>query len=280
LNEEGVQAGDAEAVHQMRVGLRRLRAAMSIFKRLVDDPESEHIKAELEWLTEELGPARDFDVFVNETPALDCEARLHAEELGHLSTVLGERRAEGFERAAEAVRSHRYRRLVLDTALWLTGGAWATTDDELVRARRELPVRPFARRVLKRRTRKIDKRLRKLAVLDERARHKLRISVKKLRYATEFFASLFPAGNSERKAFVKALKELQDALGNLNDAVVHDRVAREITAADPNRRHAPDREATFAIGLVRGREDADGDDLLSRAAKARTRLHGARPFWQ
>jgi inorganic triphosphatase YgiF len=50
----------------MRVGLRRLRAAMSLFKELIEQPDSEHIESELKWLTEQLGAARDLDVLLKE----------------------------------------------------------------------------------------------------------------------------------------------------------------------------------------------------------------------
>jgi triphosphatase len=48
----------------MRVGLRRLRAAISVFKELLPGAETEKIKTELRWLTDQLGPARDFDVLI------------------------------------------------------------------------------------------------------------------------------------------------------------------------------------------------------------------------
>jgi triphosphatase len=65
-NQRSVSAGDAEGIHQMRVGLRRLRAALSLFKPLIESAETESIKTELKWLTDELAPARDFDVLVTE----------------------------------------------------------------------------------------------------------------------------------------------------------------------------------------------------------------------
>src|SRR6516164_9939008 len=60
---------DPEGVHQMRVGLRRLRATMSLFAGLLRGPETVGIKAELKWLTGELGPAREFEVLVNRVGA-------------------------------------------------------------------------------------------------------------------------------------------------------------------------------------------------------------------
>jgi triphosphatase len=62
-NESAVRKLDSEGVHQMRVGLRRLRGAMALFKRLLGDKQSERIKSELKWLTGELAPARDLDVY-------------------------------------------------------------------------------------------------------------------------------------------------------------------------------------------------------------------------
>ena len=63
-NEHAVRVGDAEGVHQMRVGLRRLRAAISLFSSLLEDRQTSAIKHELKWLTSELGPARELDVFI------------------------------------------------------------------------------------------------------------------------------------------------------------------------------------------------------------------------
>jgi CHAD domain-containing protein len=60
----GLLAGHPEGVHQMRVGLRRLRAAISLFSNILEVSETSAIKSELKWLTEELGPAREFEVFL------------------------------------------------------------------------------------------------------------------------------------------------------------------------------------------------------------------------
>ena len=63
-NEPAVLKDDAEGVHQMRVGLRRLRTAISLFSAILQDRQTEQIKAELKWITGELGPARELDVLV------------------------------------------------------------------------------------------------------------------------------------------------------------------------------------------------------------------------
>src|SRR5882757_6399151 len=102
LNEDAVRKGDAEGIHQMRVALRRLRASISIFKEILQDPQSERVKAELKWLTEQLGPARDMDVLVKETVVPLREAQPRRKKLATLHTVLEERRSAEFEKAKQA----------------------------------------------------------------------------------------------------------------------------------------------------------------------------------
>jgi len=74
-NEPAMCAGHAEALHQMRIGLRRLRAAIAIFDDVIADDDLKKVKAELKWITRELGPARDLDVF-----AADVLAPLRASQ--------------------------------------------------------------------------------------------------------------------------------------------------------------------------------------------------------
>lgn len=281
LNRAGVVARLPEASHQMRVGLRRLRAVMSVFKELLQDPESARLKAELRWLTNELGDARDFEVFARQNAELGAERERYAPEMAALCAALEQRRAEGLARAARAVESERYRRLLNALALWLAGGAWATTTDELVRTRRERRARAFARAELRARTRKLHARLKKIATLDDQARHELRISVKKLRYAAEFFGSLFPRRKRRRATMLALLKELQEALGRLNDGVIHERVAKHLVLGErlPSG-EVPDRTLAFAVGLVCGREDAAVDAVYARLGRARGRLTRRTHFWR
>ena len=66
-NADPVRNMDSEGVHQMRVGLRRLRAAISLFDDILPRASTGRIKAELKWLTGELAPAREIDVFLKES---------------------------------------------------------------------------------------------------------------------------------------------------------------------------------------------------------------------
>ncbi|HUO97160.1 MAG TPA: CHAD domain-containing protein [Rhizomicrobium sp.] len=273
-NEPGVRAADSESVHQMRVGLRRLRAAMSVFKDLLQDSESQTVKAELKWLTEQLGPARDFDVFVRESVAPLTHT---AAEMGVLQQDLEQRRDEGFHRAREAVDGERYRKLVLRVALWLASGIWTANADPLKRLPRERPVAEFASEVLSARLSKIVKKMKKLKKLDVHNRHKLRIAVKKLRYASEFFDSLFSGGKRGRRKLAAVLEELQDVLGTLNDFSVHRRLAGEFVHDGGHKDRRP--EKAFAMGIVTGREQTRFETCMAAAMKAGGRISKRGRFW-
>jgi triphosphatase len=263
-NELAVRQGDPEGIHQMRVGLRRLRAAISLFRVMLQGRETDRVKGELKWLTVQLGSARDTDVLVSKTVVPYLERHPGRREFEVLAHDLEKERSAGFARARAAVESDRFRRVLLDCALWLVDGEWRNDDDDLKRVQRGRRVIDFAQEELSRRTRKIVKRVRKLERLDAGSRHKLRIAVKKVRYAREFFASLNP-GNLKRKAgrnIDRALKGLQNALGSLNDMRVHLHRARDFADANAASRKA------FAIGYLTGREEAGADDVLAKALAA------------
>lgn len=268
-NRAAVIAGAPEGVHQMRVGLRRLRTALSLFQELIVGPDLAGIKKDLKWLGGELGPARDFDVFLRKSVTPMKEEGVA--EAAALETDLAVRRKRGLERARRMATGPRYRAILLKTALWLTGGHWAVSEDELRRDRRTRPLTDTARDILAARHGKVARKLSKLKKLDARHRHKLRIAVKKLRYAVGFFGSLYGHGKA-RGRFTGRLEELQDALGRLNDIRVHQDFAAKATTL-------PRREA-FALGRITGQEHAVIADCVAVAAKAGARLRKQKIFWR
>src|SRR4029079_16638481 len=82
------------------------------------------------------------------------------------------------------------------------------------------PIDDFAEEELTRRRKKVKKKGDGIAALTPDERHALRIHVKKLRYAAEFFLSLFPGKKKSKRAFLTSLKNLQTALGDVNDIAV------------------------------------------------------------
>lgn len=278
-NEGAVRRGDSEGIHQMRVGLRRLRAAISVFKDMLAGSETEEIKSELKWITQQLASARDNDVLLRDSIVPLRDACPGSREIALLAADIERRRDKGFEEAQAAVRSARYRTCVLRTALWLMAGDWSKNQDALARARRDTAVLAFARDVLPHRTGKILRKSRKLSSLDAHKRHKLRIAVKKLRYATEFFAPLSARPNEAktRQRFESAIQLLQHALGKLNDVTIHEKLAHDLANSATHVAHAT--QQAYAFGYLTGREQKKVRACLASAKKARKKLADAKAFW-
>lgn len=282
-NEAALLAGDPEGVHQMRVGLRRLRAAMSLFADILRDPETDALKKEVRWLTRELGPARELHVLVTRVVAPVKRRHSRVEGVSSLSRDLAEQRAAALARAQEAVRSARFRALTLEIAAWLEAGQWTRPQDERVRDRGDVPIEDSVAEQLTRRFRKIRKRGKKLKELDAGPRHKLRIQAKKVRYASEFFADLFAGkrASRRRKRFSSALGRVQDCLGDLNDIAVHeDRIAAIASGGRRRRHQRGNPKRAFAAGLLTGHEDARLDMVLENAVDAHAALAKLKPFWR
>ena len=277
-NEAALRRGDPGGVHQMRVGLRRLRAAMSLFKALLDDPQSAAIKAGLKWLTTQLGPARELEVLVNRVVGPVTRRKSPWDGMPTLSRQFTQRRSEALACAQDAVESERFRLLTLDVAEWLEIGQWTKPSDDLVRDRGELPVAVFAAEQLSKRRKKIRKARKGFDGLDARRRHKLRIHAKKLRYAADFFAAVFAGKQRDKRSekFLGALERVQDTLGDVNDICVHEKVISTAGAKPPRL----SRKKAFAAGLLTGREDARLETVMAAADKALAQFARAKPFWR
>ncbi|MEO8484794.1 MAG: CYTH and CHAD domain-containing protein [Betaproteobacteria bacterium] len=257
---------DPEWVHQMRIAVRRLRSCLALADGIAAASALAHLRAETRWALDALGPARDLDVFVVETlPAvlddLDRADGESAKPVHDLARGAARRRRSASGAAVACVASTRFTRLALAAsalAASLRAGGIADAGEP-----RGGDARRFAMRVVERRARRLDKAGAGLEHADVEARHAVRIAAKKLRYATEFFATLFPRRRT--RDYRRALAKLQDALGGFNDAAVAARVAAVLAG--------PTAPATVAIQRWSAGRIAQGaeriDDAWSDYAKAR-----------
>jgi inorganic triphosphatase YgiF len=265
-NEVGVQAGDSESLHQMRVGLRRLRAALAQFRDVLALPEP--LVKELDWLSSQLGPARDWDVMATSTLP-DAAAQMPDPEGFAELRLAAEYRSEEMQAAAAvALASSRYARLSLGLARCLRGRCWREELDDAARKRLKQPAGALARRMLQDGRRRLLKRGRKLDKASARARHRVRIAAKKDRYASEFFRSLYPGKKGRR--YIRALAGLQDELGWRNDAAVADGLLRSL----PDGQSHLETPAAFLRGYLAARQRGGKRQLI----KAWKKFSRARPI--
>jgi triphosphatase len=209
-NEMPVLAGeDPEGVHQARVAVRRLRAALSAFESVLAAEELQLFAAELRWLQQCLGSARDWDVLIGETLDPLAAEIGHNGGLGELLARAGAEREAAYRVARDVLRTERYAALQLRLERWFDG-----PRSDLAAG----PLPPFSAQVLDRYDKKLSRSGRRLAELPENELHAVRIKAKKARYAAEFFRGLFDKKAARR--YIASVRGIQDHLGALNDAAV------------------------------------------------------------
>jgi len=282
-NEPALLSHRVEAVHQMRVALRRLRAAISIFSDIVSDDRTDAVKAELKWLSQEFGDARNLDAFLME--ALRPLQRRHQDEPGLASVVrmFTRRRLKGHRRAQDATQSARFRNLLIETGEWIETGAWRNPQEPATGARLATPVEEYTAGLLSRRTKKIKRRAALMSELTFEQLHDLRIQIKKLRYASEFFVTAYPGRKAGRrfKKFRASLAELQASLGAINDIVTRRELCREVVAGpSPNLSAELNHHRSYAAGLIMGDQQAQMQTMLDQSRKTYRRFSRAKPFWK
>jgi CHAD domain-containing protein len=272
-NEPAVLAGQAEGIHQMRVAARRLRAALSALKPMIPPDQYQWSLAELKWLAGTLAPARNWDVFAADLlqpveRALPVEA-----ELKRLSEAAEQRRRTAYVQAREAITSRRYAATMLKLARWFDMRGWRDQPASEQAVLLFAPIGEVAPALIERRWRRARKRSRQFSKLSHQQRHKLRISLKKLRYTIEFLEDLFD-GHAV-KALEKHLKPLQEDLGRLNDVRTAHQLVEEVS------RHVNEggSEISRAGGIVLGWHDRGLSDQEPKLRRDVNRMRRAKPFW-
>lgn len=266
------RARSPRLVHQTRVGLRRLRAALSIFRPILDAEGLARAKAETKWLASELDPVRDIDVFAETYFGEVDDGGIDDPNLAALHQRVVEAQAAAHQAAVKAVQSQRFSDLLLDVSRWVEVGAWTRNADPEVVKVRTAPISAYGAARLEHLRSQVKKKGRRLVHREPDARHKLRLKVKKLRYAVEFFSHAFKVSDTRRRRYTELAKDLQDALGELNDLAT----ARATVARIVGPRAS---ELAFTAGRLVGARQESEPKMLQRARKACKAVGDAEPFW-
>jgi CHAD domain-containing protein len=257
-----------QTLNQMRVAVRRLRASLSTFAPMLPPDQRRWASQELRWLADALGEARNLDVFSGSLLPPARAALPDASEFERLSQAAERRRRDAHAGVVQAIGSTRYTEALLALFRWLDGPDWRSTGDA---APCDEPIEKLAPLLLDRCRAQAEKRATDFVKQSPRKRHRLRIALKKLRYAAEMLGSLYDAAAT--RVFIQRLKRMQDDLGDANDVSV----ARDIIKS-----LAPDRRST-GIAYAGHRMLAWHNQRLAES-EPRTRQHlsellAATPFW-
>jgi CHAD domain-containing protein len=266
------QVKDPEVLHQLRIGLRRLRAAYATFKPILPREDLYRLKNESNWLSGELDPARDLDVFIENMLPIAKEAVSDDPMLAGFGERLLQARASAYNRALAAVDSKRFANFLLNCAEWETTALSGQDHDRPVASLRDGDASALAIKALNRLYRQLRKSSKHLKTLDPMSRHRARIKAKKLRYAAEFFSSTFGKSRQKRRQrFIASLSALQNALGDLNDVATARRTALAVAGHS-----AP---LGFHAGRLISCRDRGEPRLLAKAVHVHNRWRHTKPFW-
>ncbi|MGC4894836.1 CHAD domain-containing protein [Micromonospora sp. DT31] len=252
--------GDEDAVHDMRVATRRLRATLRTFRGLWDRRESEAVRAELRWLGGELGRVRDGQVMA--TRLTEAVHELPAElVLGPVAARVGQRFAADLADASTALRaaldSDRYPDLLVRLDR-LVDGPVENVDRRWVDRR--------VRRAVRRADARLDRALADSGPDGDAALHEARKKYKAARYAVELRV---PVAGKPAARLVKRFKALQNLLGTHQDSVV----TREVLHRQALRAYA-EGENTFTYGLLHARQAAAAGHDRPAVLRTRDRARG------
>jgi CHAD domain-containing protein len=204
-------AGDAEAVHQIRVAITRLRAAVAFFAPIVVDAEWLRLKKEIAWLNGPLGAARDSDVVIEYAR----RKRYGAWAPRISGKQLAERQVSDHRRLVRCLRAVRTQRLIAALVRWIRQGPWL---ERYKRRKDAEALQSYCADQFNRWHERLVRKGRHLRTLDASRRHRLRIKVKRFRYMLEALAkSVDLGGQSEWRDLHGSAKRLQRALGDLRD---------------------------------------------------------------
>jgi triphosphatase len=232
-----------ESIHQMRVGLRRLRAGLGLFRAMLETDRFDAFRDKAKAIATTLGAARDWDVFDDHVRAGPLAQFPDEEGLTALLDAARVRRDDAYRDARALIAAPDTNRFVLELRSLAAGRGWREGMEAPGDARFALPAGDFAIRALNRLHKKALKRGRHLDRLGHEEKHALRIALKKLRYAAEFFDSLF-GRSTLKKRYRRDIAELQESLGGYNDLATAHRLLAELSAADAGL----DRAAGIVLG--------------------------------
>lgn len=249
-NHEGATlAEDPEFIHQMRVATRRLRAALRLFAPLMREDWISDLAPPLRTLMTTLGHIRDLDVLFHEIKAPVLQAMPDEPGLARLGQIIAGQRQAARQAACDYLASPAYGQLLLRVLGLLHHPHFRAEAAPSAQSLAE-----FSRDRLQGLRRKLRRLARAADIDDPQSLHALRIAVKRLRYALEFFAGL--PGGKRRTRLAARLAEAQATLGQINDLANASRLLSGAAGSDARLRDA--------VSLIHRWHEGRHDQLLEQ----------------
>ena len=222
-----LEAKDSEGVHQMRVSLRRMRSLLCLYKSILPKKKSNILSEEIHYIGLKLDFARDLDVYIEE--------HFSKKELSSIEKLMYElalkHKKQEYKKVQKLLKSQRLGNLHSLIYDWIEIKDLKYSISNKKQKRFQENIIPFAIEIMDKFQDKVILKGANIDELDDEALHKLRILCKKLRYATDFFVSLF---STKLLLFRNHLKKLQDILGILHDQSVTKKIHENLLKGQTN----------------------------------------------
>lgn len=263
---------DPEGVHQLRVALRRLRTAITLFKKEVPASALQTLGLAAKRLASALGPARNWDVFATTTIAEIERANLPGIDFTELRSATVPPRALSYQAVRADLIDLECTRFLLSLGRVIERRSWRNDIGLDALAVLTQPARDFAGRGLTRLHRKALKQGHNFRKLGPVARHELRLTLKKLRYGAEFLLPLYDRDGAARK-YLKRMSRLQDILGTDNDISTTQSLLREMEDSTSNP------QVHKAIGAITGWQGRARIETAEALRRTWRKFIDVEPFW-
>lgn len=265
-NITAASAGIPQGIHQIRVGLRRLRSTISAFKPVMDTSDVEAMLQGMKTLFNAFGTVREADVFIAETlpqlAAAGMTTQLTRSVVGHVEHFREKAQSE----VTRLLGSTETARLVVQLYGWIESGRWLKDDAPLDKLLDKRPVGDFAGP----RLRKLHKSLLKKGLkarnsVDLDDWHEARIAAKKLRYAADPMISTLDLPPEVALTYRRNVEAIQGELGRLNDLNVAEQFLEEVRESVPARQR---QSLSKAIGILAEWQDGAADHFIAEAGRS------------
>ena len=207
---------DPEGIHQLRVALRRLRSALDLMRSVISTSKLDMLRSEAKWLAQNLSAAREWDVFQQDTLRVVAQGCPSIAGFDALDGAVEQRRTACYDNVRLVLAERRTACFVIGLGGWIEARGWRSDVAPEHLAQLAEPAMNFARSILSAQQAKVLKRGRRFKSLTAEQLHRLRLSVKKLRYVADFLLPLYGQRKCARR-FSDRLADLQRELGTYND---------------------------------------------------------------
>ncbi len=268
-----VEIGHPDSIHQMRVGIRRLRTIAFVFSQFTALNSSGSPLSEMRGLFAQLGRIREMDVFMKDV-APETNGLLSEKQWGTIEQAIVRNRDGKMKTLRKRLTTSQFTSEVLQLGHWIEQKKWIDASNANSRTLMELNVKQFAEARLPELYDELISRRRLIRDGEHSEWHRLRIQTKKLRYASEFFSSAFHQTKS--KAFIRRLSSWQDRLGRLNDIATAAKFLKRISREEQGKARKDIAKSSLMVAgwahAVLSREEPE-------LAKHWQVFEQASPFW-